>query len=72
MRVKPVPYEDADDTRDMADNASECAREYHLANAARRIAQQTPATILSAPKRVRATITTVSDSAASFAGKLFN
>jgi len=68
-------YDDADEPAEMARNASACRRESHLAQAAARVVAVPGATtdaVLRAPRRVARVAIDVTDSAAKFAGRLFD
>lgn len=73
-----IPYDDADSTQDMAADASVCRAEKHLARAnaalatARRTVEAAPSALLQAPRTARRTALSVTDSAAKFAGRLFD
>ena len=67
-------YDDADEPAEMARNASACRLESHLAQAAARVVAAPGATdaVLRAPRRVARAAFDVTDSAARFAGRLFD
>lgn len=73
-----LAYDDPDDAHQMAENASACRAETHLARAAaalgaaRRTAEAVPGAVLQAPRRVTRTALDVTDSAAKFAGRFFD
>jgi hypothetical protein len=72
-----LAYDDPDDAHQMAENASACRAESHLARAAaalgaaRRTAEAVPNAMLQAPRKVTRTALDVTDSAAKFASRLF-
>ena len=72
-----LAYDDPDDAHEMAENASACRAEAHLARAAaalgaaRRTAEAVPGAVLQAPRTVTRTALSVTDSAARFASRLF-
>jgi len=68
-------YDDADELADMTRDASACRLESHLAHAAARVAAVPGAAtdaVLQAPRRVARVAIDVTDSAARFAGRLFD
>ena len=82
MSVKSRPeaperraYDDADEPAEMARNASACRLESHLAKAAARVVAvpgNASGAVLQAPRRVARAAIDVTDSAAKFAGRLFD
>jgi hypothetical protein len=77
MSAERLAYDDPDTTRDMAQDASACCQETHLARAAdafttaRRTAGAAPSALLATPRTATRTALHVSDSAARFASRLF-
>ena len=68
-------YDDADEPAEMARDASACRHESHLARAAARVAAVPGATtgaVRRTPGRVARVAIDVTDSAAKFAGRLFD
>jgi len=78
MTPQRLAYTDPDSAETMAQDASACRAEAHLAKAnallaaTRRTVEQTPSAALGVPRQMLRTAVSVSDSAAKFAGRLFD
>lgn len=65
-------YDDPDDTHAMAENASACRAEAHLARFVSTVSAQVPSTLLAAPRKATKVAFDVTDAAARFATRLLD